>query len=162
MNKLSHRLLKINSSLHQLRSQPLQASSNLPKKKKLKMLMKMELMKGKRVVHSLPIRLRSRRSPHLPEAISLTLLKNNLPLPVLKVKKVKPIKRQWISTRVEVRMTNGNSRLTNLRKTSNNSNNSIKRNRKLIRRLANNSPLSNNQLRLLKRLSLVTHHVSGS
>ena len=95
LNKLSHRLLKINSSLHQPRSPPLQASLNsLPKKKITKTLMKMELMKGKRVVHSLPIRLRSRRSPHLPEAISLTLLKNNLLLPVLKVKKVKPIKRQ--------------------------------------------------------------------
>ena len=128
------------------------------------MLMKMEPMKGKKVDPSLPIRLRNRRFPLLQEAISPTLQKSNQLQPMLLTeKKVKPIRHQWISTREEAQMTNGSSRSTNPSRISNSKNNSLRmRNRKLIRHLASISQLSNNQPRSSKRLSLVTHHVSGS
>ena len=104
------------------------------------MLMKMEQMKGKKVDRSLPIRLRNRKSPRLQEATSPILQKSNQLLPVLqKVKKVKPIKRQWISTREVAQMTNGSSRSKNPSKISSKNNSLKTRNRKLIRRRANNS-----------------------
>ena len=128
------------------------------------MLMKMEPTKGKRVDPSLPIRLRNRRFPHLQEAISQTLQKSNQPQPMLLTeKKVKPIRHQWISMREETRMMNGSSRSINPRRVSNSTNNSLRmRNRKLIRIPVKISQSTNNQRRSSKRLSLVTHHVSGS
>ena len=100
-----------------------------------KMLMKMELTMGKRVGHSLPIRQRNRRFPHLQEAISLTLPKSNQsqPLPLLMVKKVQPHKNKWSSTRAEVRTRNGSSKLMNPRRIINHRNNSLlMRNRKRL------------------------------